>query len=264
MPELGTPAGFDFFLKDNAGLGHEALHRGAQPVPRRGRAEQAAGQRAPERPGRHAAVPHRHRHGEGRRAGPVDRRHQRDAVDRLGRPVHRRLHRPRPRQARLSCRPMRRSAWCPEDFKLLVGAQRRRARWCRSRPSRSSRWDYGSPRLERYNGVPAMEIQGEARAGRELGRRDGRSRAAGRRSCRAGFGIEWTGAVLPGAPGRRADAAAVRAVAADRVPVPRRAVRELDDPDRGAAGGAAGHPRRRARPTRCAAWSATSTSRWRC
>ena len=25
----------------------------------------------------------------------------------------------------------------------------------------SSRWDFGSPRLERFNGVPAMEINGE-------------------------------------------------------------------------------------------------------
>jgi len=27
-------------------------------------------------------------------------------------------------------------------------------------------WDYGSPRLERYNGVSAMEIQGEPAPGR--------------------------------------------------------------------------------------------------
>ena len=47
----------------------------------------------------------------------------------------------------------------------------------------TSHWDYGSPRLERYNGVPAMEINGEARAGRQLGRRDGGSRAARREAA---------------------------------------------------------------------------------
>ncbi|XBS70846.1 efflux RND transporter permease subunit [Acerihabitans sp. KWT182] len=33
----------------------------------------------------------------------------------------------------------------------------------------SSRWQYGSPRLERYNGLPSMEIQGEAATGRSTG-----------------------------------------------------------------------------------------------
>ncbi|HRO28087.1 MAG TPA: efflux RND transporter permease subunit, partial [Luteimonas sp.] len=33
----------------------------------------------------------------------------------------------------------------------------------------SSHWDYGSPRLERYNGIPAMEIQGEAAPGVSTG-----------------------------------------------------------------------------------------------
>ncbi len=33
----------------------------------------------------------------------------------------------------------------------------------------SSRWQYGSPRLERYNGLPSMEIQGEAVPGKSTG-----------------------------------------------------------------------------------------------
>lgn len=33
----------------------------------------------------------------------------------------------------------------------------------------SAKWQYGSPRLERYNGLPAMEIQGQAAAGKSSG-----------------------------------------------------------------------------------------------
>src|SRR3546814_4800883 len=33
----------------------------------------------------------------------------------------------------------------------------------------SSHWDYGSPRLERYDGVPSVEIQGEAAPGLSSG-----------------------------------------------------------------------------------------------
>ncbi|MFP1592289.1 efflux RND transporter permease subunit [Escherichia coli] len=33
----------------------------------------------------------------------------------------------------------------------------------------TSHWVYGSPRLERYNGLPSMEIQGEAAPGTSSG-----------------------------------------------------------------------------------------------
>ncbi|CAF0894791.1 unnamed protein product [Rotaria sp. Silwood1] len=52
--------------------------------------------------------------------------------------------------------------------------------------------------------------------------------------------------VLPGAPDRRPGAHAVRAVAAGGVPVPGRAIRELEHPVLGDAGGAAGRHRRAA------------------
>lgn len=34
----------------------------------------------------------------------------------------------------------------------------------------TSRWIYGSPRLERYNGLPSMEILGEASPGKSTGK----------------------------------------------------------------------------------------------
>ncbi len=55
--ELGNATGFDVYLQDRGGLGHEALMRGAQPAPRAGRAEPGADEGAPQRPRRHAAVP---------------------------------------------------------------------------------------------------------------------------------------------------------------------------------------------------------------
>ncbi|MGS9183993.1 efflux RND transporter permease subunit, partial [Salmonella enterica subsp. enterica serovar Infantis] len=33
----------------------------------------------------------------------------------------------------------------------------------------SSRWEYGSPRLERYNGLPSMDILGQAAPGKSIG-----------------------------------------------------------------------------------------------
>lgn len=33
----------------------------------------------------------------------------------------------------------------------------------------SSHWEYGSPRLERYNGLPSMEILGQAAPGKSTG-----------------------------------------------------------------------------------------------
>ena len=55
------------------------------------------------------------------------------------------------------------------------------------------RWDYGSPRLERYNGVPAVNITGQPAAGVS----SGDARAEVERLVQqlpAGFGIEWSGA----------------------------------------------------------------------
>ena len=56
----------------------------------------------------------------------------------------------------------------------------------------SSEWSFGSPRLERYNGVPAMEIVGEA----ALGKSTGDAMAAIEQMVKQlpeGVGIEWTG-----------------------------------------------------------------------
>ncbi|MFM5339931.1 efflux RND transporter permease subunit [Aeromonas veronii] len=56
----------------------------------------------------------------------------------------------------------------------------------------STEWSFGSPRLERYNGVPAMEIVGEAAPGKSTGD----AMAAIEQIVKQlpeGVGIEWTG-----------------------------------------------------------------------
>jgi len=55
----------------------------------------------------------------------------------------------------------------------------------------SQRWDYGSPRLERYNGVSAMEIQGEPAQGVASGDAMNEVEKLAKQ-LPAGFDIEWT------------------------------------------------------------------------
>ncbi|WP_436876234.1 multidrug efflux RND transporter permease subunit AcrB [Siccibacter turicensis] len=56
----------------------------------------------------------------------------------------------------------------------------------------STRWEYGSPRLERYNGLPSMEILGEAVPGRSTGEAmDMMEKLAS--TLPAGIGYDWTG-----------------------------------------------------------------------
>ena len=56
----------------------------------------------------------------------------------------------------------------------------------------SSRWTYGSPRLERYNGLPAVELQGNAAQGKSTGEAMAAIEAIAAK-LPPGFGVEWTG-----------------------------------------------------------------------
>ncbi|WP_333495132.1 multidrug efflux RND transporter permease subunit AcrB [Kluyvera sp. CHPC 1.251] len=56
----------------------------------------------------------------------------------------------------------------------------------------TSRWEYGSPRLERYNGLPSMEILGQAAEGKSTGEAmNMMEELAGK--LPAGIGYDWTG-----------------------------------------------------------------------
>jgi hydrophobe/amphiphile efflux-1 (HAE1) family protein len=56
----------------------------------------------------------------------------------------------------------------------------------------SGRWTYASPRLERYNGFPALNFQGEAAAGRSTGEAMQAMEEIATRLSR-GIGYDWTG-----------------------------------------------------------------------
>jgi multidrug efflux pump subunit AcrB len=59
----------------------------------------------------------------------------------------------------------------------------------------SGRWIYGSPKLERYNGVPSMEIQGQAGPGYSTGQAMQAMEQIAQK-LPAGIGYEWTGISL--------------------------------------------------------------------
>jgi multidrug efflux pump len=59
----------------------------------------------------------------------------------------------------------------------------------------TGRWSYGPPQLQRYNGVAAMEIQGQAAPGKSAGQAMLAMEALAKQ-LPAGFGFEWTGISL--------------------------------------------------------------------
>ncbi|MGF6724134.1 multidrug efflux pump [Paraburkholderia sp. GAS41] len=56
----------------------------------------------------------------------------------------------------------------------------------------SGQWTYGSPKLERYNGISAVEIQGAAAPGKSTGQANAAIEAIAAK-LPAGIGYEWTG-----------------------------------------------------------------------
>ena len=145
----------------------------------------------------------------------------------------------------------------------LVRAQQHRASMVPFSAFGHGEWTYGPQKLARFNGVPAYQIQGAPAPGHS----SGEAMAAMEElvaKLPAGIGLEWNGLSYEENEVRFAGAAAVRAVARHRVPVPRGAVRELVDSGDGAAGGAAGRARRRHRDAWRAASPTTRTSRSAC
>jgi multidrug efflux pump len=78
----------------------------------------------------------------------------------------------------------------PDDFKLW-SVRNAKGEMVPFTAFAGSHWDYGSPRLERYNGVPAVEIQGEAAPGVSTGQAMAEvERLVGQ--LPTGLGVEWT------------------------------------------------------------------------
>ena len=190
IQELGRSAGFTFYLEDKGSLGHEALMT-------------ASGQLLMEAANSPLLVSVRHN-------GQADAPQFRLDVDfekasALGLPVaaiNSTLQAAwggqyiddfidRGRVKRVYVQADAPFRMVPEDFRLW-SVRNTSGEMVPFSTFASWHWDYGSPRLERYNGVPALEFNGEAGPGVSSG--DAMAEieriVAG---LPRGFGIEWTG-----------------------------------------------------------------------
>jgi len=189
MPELGLATGFAFFLKDNAGLGHEAL------VAARNQLLGLAAQSpllANVRPNGQEDTPQFRIDVDTAKAAalglPTSAINSTLSAAWGGLYVNDFIDRGRVKRVYLQAdAPFRMT---PEDLNLW-SVRSDAGRMVPFAAFATSHWEYGSPRLERYNGMPAMEINGEAAPGTSTGTamREVERLAA---QLPTGFGVEWT------------------------------------------------------------------------
>ncbi|MFZ1621861.1 efflux RND transporter permease subunit, partial [Dokdonella sp.] len=190
MPELGRAAGFTFYLKDSAGQGHDAL------IAARNQFLGAAAQSKlltnvrpngqEDSPQLRVDIDHAKASALGLSIAQINATLQAawggqyidDFIDR-GRVKRVMLQADAPFRMR------------PEDFRLW-SVRNTAGEMVPFATFGSSHWEYGSQRLERYNGVPAVQIQGEAPHGESSGEAmDEVERLIA--ALPSGFDIEWTG-----------------------------------------------------------------------
>ena len=190
VPELGRANGYAFFLKDNIGLGHEAL------LAARNQLLGAAAQSKlvmNVRPNGLEDTPQLRVDVDVRKAAALGLS-MADINATLatawgGSYIDDYLDRGRVKRVYLqSDAPFRMT---PEDFNRW-SVRNIQGEMTPVSSIATSRWIYGSPRLERYNGVSAMEINGEAKPGVSTGEAMAEvERLAAQ--LPQGIGIEWTG-----------------------------------------------------------------------
>ncbi|MFC5741259.1 efflux RND transporter permease subunit [Dyella tabacisoli] len=190
VPDLGTSGGFAFYLKDNGGLGHAALTQARnQLLEGAGKSKLLANVRPngqEDAPQFRIDIDYKKAAAQGLSVATINStlttawgsEYIDDFID-------------RGRVKRVFVQADAPFRMLPEDF----------ARWSVRNDKGNmvpftafagTRWDFGSPRLERYNGVPAMEINGEAAAGVS----SGDAMAEIERLVAhlpKGVGLEWTG-----------------------------------------------------------------------
>jgi multidrug efflux pump len=189
--ELGTSGGFNFYLKDNAGLGHEALTQARNQF--LGAAAQS-GLLANVRPNGQEDAPQFRIDIDEKKAGALGlslteinstlatawgSQYIDDFID-------------RGRVKRVMIQADAPFRMLPEDF-ARWSVRNNKGQMVPFTSFASSHWDYGSPRLERYNGVPALNINGEAAPGVSSGDAMNAVEAMVARLPQ-GVGMEWTGA----------------------------------------------------------------------
>ena len=189
MPELGTASGFAFYLKDNANLGHEALTQARN---------QFLGMAAQSplltnvRPNGQDDTPQFRIHIDMEKATALGLSVA-DINSTLsaawgGQYIDDFIDRGRVKRVYIQADSQFRMV--PEDFRLW-SVRNQAGEMVPFSAFASSSWEYGSPRLERYNGVPAMEINGEGAPGVSSGEAmDEVERLVAQLPL--GIGMEWT------------------------------------------------------------------------
>ncbi|MCW4455546.1 multidrug efflux RND transporter permease subunit SmeE [Flavobacterium sp. MXW15] len=190
MPELGIGSGYTFFLKDNGGQGHEALLAARNQL--LGMAGESTHLLANVRPNGQEDTPQLRVDIDVARASALGL--SLDAIngtlaaawgssyidDFIDRGRVKRVYLQSDADFRMT----------PDDFRLW-SVKNAKGEMVPFSAFASTRWDYGSPRLERYNGVSAMEIQGEPAPGVASGDAMAEIERIAR-SLPPGFDIEWT------------------------------------------------------------------------
>jgi multidrug efflux pump len=190
ISELGNQGGFDFYLQDNAGLGHDALvEAGNQFVAAAAQNPMMVNVRhngQPDAPQFRLDLDIDKASALGLAIGDINATLQAawggqyidDFID-------------RGRVKRVYVQADAPFRMVPEDFRLW-SVRNNEGEMVPFSAFASSYWDYGSPRLERYNGMPAMQMNGDAAPGVSSG--DAMAEVQKLvAELPAGFGLEWTG-----------------------------------------------------------------------
>ena len=190
-PSSGVATGFDLMLQDRGGLGHEKLTEAQYQLLGMAAKDPRLARVQAQRHGGRADVQGGHRLGEGRRPRRPGQLHPEL-------PLRRRSAAPTSAtssraggSSASTPRPTPRSACCPSDLDRLH-VRNRQGELVPLSAVASGRWVYGSPRLERYNGFPAMNIQGEAAPGHTTGEAM-QAMEELMAKLPQGVGYEWTG-----------------------------------------------------------------------
>ncbi|HHQ4786931.1 efflux RND transporter permease subunit [Aeromonas hydrophila] len=190
IPELGTATGFDFFLQDRAGVGHDKLMAARNQLLGMAAQDPNLVRVRPngmeDTPQLDIKIDYEKALAQGLSISDINSTlssawgsaYVNDFVDRG-----------RVKKVYLQAdAPFRMN---PEDLKLWY-VRNSAGQMVPFSAFASTDWSFGSPRLERYNGVPAMEIVGEAASGKSTGD----AMAAIEQMVKQlpeGIGIEWTG-----------------------------------------------------------------------
>ena len=190
IPELGTATGFDFFLQDRGGIGHEKLMAARNQLLGMAAQDPTLVRVRPngmeDTPQLDIKIDYEKALAQGLSIAEINNTlasawgsaYVNDFIDR-GR--IKKVYMQADAPFRMN----------PEDLKLWY-VRNAAGQMVPFSAFASTEWSFGSPRLERYNGVPAMEIVGEAAPGKSTGD----AMAAIEQMVKQlpeGVGIEWTG-----------------------------------------------------------------------